>query len=858
MISFVNAACVDTDGGEIFDTKGTVTADISGTSYDMEDYCLGESELKEYYCNGDSSSFTMKQCNCVDGACAGTGQYGYFWDVPNDEIESCSDSDNGKNYDDKGTITISADGHDYSLTDNCYSPGHTITEYYCEGGLPKLQNKLCDCQDGVCYQEPEPVSECSETDDGKDYYEKGVATWTQYYDGDNGVGTDTCMDSQKLKEFFCTDLNQGDVTTYTCPYGCEDGVCLDEEIIEESVNECDDSDGGKDYYEKGYTQCLNGHCTLTWDYCADSSSDLPGKTTGKYLYEGFCNSADDPQLKFYQCPYGCVNGACLKEEVKIEIKSGPRVMGSSSARLHLIEWGDFQCPFCKRYFDDTLPQIKTKFIDTGMVKYEFRHYPLSFHPDAHRAAQAAECADDQGKFWEMHDIMFNNQDNLNLNGLVEMADEIQIHEGVFEDCLTSQKYEDEVEDQMSDGTKQGITGTPGFLLIYTDKNGKETKVQIKGAQPFAKFEELIESAWRKEVYEEPGTTPGVPEQNLGEVSIDKDPYMGDINAKVAIVEFADFECPFCARAHPTVKRIQNKYVKTGKVLFVYRDFPLSFHKNAKDAAVASECAFNQPNYYWKFHDELFSNQDKLGESLYVEIADEIGMDLDKFVDCYEDYNYESDVDSDFKAGQVAGVSGTPTFFIGRLYGDTVKGEKLVGAQPYENFEDVIERYLDSDDVPDDEFCGDGICQINEKRYCNLDCPVYDDKPELKCVDGDSLYFECTDGEKLSWCICVDNDWECIDNPQKSCDIQEGKCDGCIYADSCYPYGQRMQVGDDNKYCSISGDLLIQKADESSCQNSHECYSNQCSNGKCIDLEKELEETKSLMRRILDFLSRIFS
>ena len=780
MISSVNAACVDTDAGEVFDTKGTVTADIAGTDYDMVDSCLSDSELKEFYCDGDSSSFSMKQCNCVDGACSETGEYGYFWDVPNEEIESCVDTDGGIDFENKGIITISAGEYEYSLNDNCYAVGHTITEYYCDGRIPKMKDKLCDCQDGVCFEEEEeeeePGYECSETDEGQNYYEKGVTTWKPYYDGDNGAGTDTCLDSNKLKEFFCSNLNQGDVTTYICPEGCNNGACIENE--EEPV-------------------------------------------------------------------------------VEIKYNSGPRVMGYSTASLRLIELGDFQCPFCKRFFDNTFPLIKSKFIDTGMVKYEFRHYPLSFHQDANRAAQAAECADDQGKFWEMHDKMFNNQDKLDLKGLVEMADEVQMHERVFEDCIKSGKYENEVKDQMSDGSKQGVKGTPGFILIYTDKNGLETKVNIAGAQPFAKFDELIESAWRKEVYQEPGSTPEIPEQNQGKVSIDSDPYMGNKDAKVAIVEFADFECPFCARAHPTVKRIQNKYVKTGKVLFIYRDFPLSFHKNAKDAAVASECAFDQPNYYWKYHDELFSNQGELSKDLYIEIADDIGMDLDDFVDCYNDYNYESEVDADFKAGQLAGVKGTPSFIIGRLNGDMVNGEILVGAQPYENFETVIEKYLETDSVPDDEFCGDGICQINEKRYCNLDCPLYEDKPELKCVDGDSLYFECTDGEKLSWCMCATNEWECIDNPQESCDIQEGKCSGCSYADTCLPYGERMKLNEEVKYCGISSNFLNQKIDESSCQNDYECLSNQCSNGRCIDLEKELNETKGLLQRILDFLKNIF-
>ncbi len=171
--------------------------------------------------------------------------------------------------------------------------------------------------------------------------------------------------------------------------------------------------------------------------------------------------------------------------------------------------------------------------------------------------------------------------------------------------------------------------------------------------------------------------------------VDDDPVAGDENAPVVIVEFSDFQCPFCERfAGETLSEIIETYINTGKVKLVLRDFPLSsIHPEAQKAAEAAECADNQ-DMYWEYHDILFEKRldwSGVGVPKFKEYAVELGLDTQAFNDCLDLDIHKDEVLNDLKAGQSLGVTGTPTFFI--------NGKKLVGAQPFENFQKVIEEEL---------------------------------------------------------------------------------------------------------------------------------------------------------------------
>ena len=167
-----------------------------------------------------------------------------------------------------------------------------------------------------------------------------------------------------------------------------------------------------------------------------------------------------------------------------------------------------------------------------------------------------------------------------------------------------------------------------------------------------------------------------------QVAIDDDPAKGPAAAPITIVEFSDFQCPFCSRAENVVDEVMKKYGE--KVRLVYRDYPLSFHQNAENAAMASECADEQGKY-WEMHKAMFDNQAKLASADLVETAGSLGMDKEKFKSCLDSGKYRSEVQKDFQDGQKYGVSGTPTFFI--------NGIMIVGARGVESFTEIIDREL---------------------------------------------------------------------------------------------------------------------------------------------------------------------
>jgi protein-disulfide isomerase len=182
--------------------------------------------------------------------------------------------------------------------------------------------------------------------------------------------------------------------------------------------------------------------------------------------------------------------------VKISSDNDP-VIGSQDAAITIIEFSDFQCPFCARFHIQTLPIIMDEYINEGKVKLVFRDFPIqSIHPNAVPASVAAECANEQEKFKEMHDILFERQNEWNnqeTSGAMELfnqyAREMELKQEQFESCLTSAKYVEEIKKDLNDGRTYGITGTPGFF-IGNDEIGF---VELKGAQPFESFKKVIDN-----------------------------------------------------------------------------------------------------------------------------------------------------------------------------------------------------------------------------------------------------------------------------------------------------------------------------------------------------------------------------
>jgi protein-disulfide isomerase len=364
--------------------------------------------------------------------------------------------------------------------------------------------------------------------------------------------------------------------------------------------------------------------------------------------------------------------------------------GTETARVTIVEWGDFQCPYCGRAWQTVDKVLKEYPKD---VRFFFMHEPLPFHPNAMPAAIAATAAGNQGKFWEFYDIAFQHQQELSPSKYEQWARQLQLNVGKFERDIDDPATRKRVEDVAAFGRQVGANGTPTFFV-----NGRE----VAGALPYETFKQMIdEEIKRADELLKKGTPRSGLYAALNEYNVKNAPKpspqpgddgkpvhidVGDApvrgTGRVEIIEFSDFQCPFCGRVEPTIARIMDRY--KGKVRLVWKNQPLPFHVNARPAAKAALAAAEQGRF-WEMHDKLFANQTQLSLDNYVAWARDLSLNIDKFKADMASATYDAILDADSKQGRAVGASGTPTFFI--------NGHKIVGAQPIENFEKMIDDAL---------------------------------------------------------------------------------------------------------------------------------------------------------------------
>jgi protein-disulfide isomerase len=189
------------------------------------------------------------------------------------------------------------------------------------------------------------------------------------------------------------------------------------------------------------------------------------------------------------------SGADVKGKI-FDLGENP-VKGDPTARLTLVEFTDYQCPYCSRHATQTHPHIEKDYIATGKIRYSLLDLPLErIHPKAFKGAQVAHCAGEQGKYWEMHDRLFQHQKTL--EPWNAHAEALELDVAKFEECLDGDKYAKAVRRDMAEARKAGATGTPSFVLGRSDPNDP-TKVTgiafLRGAQPYASFKSAIDRAF---------------------------------------------------------------------------------------------------------------------------------------------------------------------------------------------------------------------------------------------------------------------------------------------------------------------------------------------------------------------------
>jgi protein-disulfide isomerase len=366
---------------------------------------------------------------------------------------------------------------------------------------------------------------------------------------------------------------------------------------------------------------------------------------------------------------------------KITVRADDPAKGPTLAPVTVVLFSDFQCPFCAKV-GPTLKQIEAAY--PRDVRVVWKHLPLPFHSSAVPAAKAAEAARAQGKFWELHDRLFAAQSALNDAAFVAYAKELRLDLAKFQKDLASEGAAKRIAEDAALAAASGATGTP-TLFVNCRK--------VVGAQPFEAFravidEELakakgktIDAGWYDRACAANAQAVAQAARPAAVAVRPDDPARGRADAKVTVVEFSDFQCPFCSRAVPAVKELEKEF--GAEVRVVWKHLPLSFHPNAMPAAIAAEAA-RQQGKFWEMHDKLFAGQQSLSEASYLGFAAELGLDAGRFRKALGDPATRARVEEDARAAAAAGVTGTPTFL--------VNGERVVGAV---GLKDAIRRHLET-------------------------------------------------------------------------------------------------------------------------------------------------------------------
>lgn len=386
----------------------------------------------------------------------------------------------------------------------------------------------------------------------------------------------------------------------------------------------------------------------------------------------------------------------------VPVDSKDPVWGNRTAPVTIVEFSDFQCPYCGRV-EPTVEQIKTTY-GPDKVRIVWKNEPLPFHQNAKPSAEAGQGVFElkgNEAFWKFHDVAFKNQQQLNQENYEKWAQQAGVTDlAKFKAGLAAHKWADKVEKDHAIAKQVGINGTPGFMI-----NG----VSLSGAQPFEKFKALIDQELQKaqakiasgtakdKVYvamsqENKKAAPPPADdddekedKSIWKVPVGKSPVLGSDKALVTIVEFSDFQCPFCKRGEDSLKKVREAY--GDKVRIVWKHEPLPMHPRAEPAAeLALEARAQKGDKgFWDAHDKLFESAPKLEDADLEAVAKDLGINVEKAKAAIKEHKYKKEIDADQDQADDFQASGTPHFFI--------NGRRLVGAQPYEKFKGMIDEEI---------------------------------------------------------------------------------------------------------------------------------------------------------------------
>jgi protein-disulfide isomerase len=390
-------------------------------------------------------------------------------------------------------------------------------------------------------------------------------------------------------------------------------------------------------------------------------------------------------------------------ESPVPVAADDPVRGSRTAPVTIVMFGDFQCPFTARV-QATIDQLEATFAP-GQVRIVWKNYPLPFHPNARPAAEVAVgvfALAGNDAFWKFHAMMFKNQERLGTDNYVSWAARLGVDGAKLRQGLEAHTWAEKVDRDIALANTTGAQGTPHFFI-----NG----VALSGAQPLDKFVELTKAElakaqaevakggsperiylkmsqgnFTKPLPKKEGLTQEEEDKTIWRVPVGTSPVNGPDTALVTIVEFADFQCPFCKRVLDTLKRVRDTY--GDKVRFVWKNEPMPFHPRAEPAAELAEYAFKARGNagFWAVHERLFELHPTLEDTNLESVAKASGLDVTAAMQAVHGHSFKNVIDADADLADDVKASGVPHFFI--------NGRRLVGSQPFEKFQTLIDQQLE--------------------------------------------------------------------------------------------------------------------------------------------------------------------
>ncbi len=336
------------------------------------------------------------------------------------------------------------------------------------------------------------------------------------------------------------------------------------------------------------------------------------------------------------------------------------VRGSPDAVVTITEFADFQCPYCASA-RSTLDQVLREY--PHKVKLVYRNFPLDFHPDSMLAHRAAAAAGEQGKFWEMHDLIFSHQRAMKRDDLFSMARSLDLDMDRFAADLQTEKLMRQISADREEGKRQGVDGTPTF---YVDGQ------QLVGAASTAQFEEMItRSLVAKGI--QPDKAP---------IEAEAGPARGPEHAPVTVLWYSDVTSPLAISADHLIEQLLEAYPHQVRVVFKNR--PLEFHHDAMLAHQALVAAAAQ-GQFWPMHRALLIHQRALSAADLTGYAADLGLDTNKFLTDLSSETAHDQVQRDVSQAREAGVNGVPVFFINET--------RVDGIQPLSSLKAIVDAQV---------------------------------------------------------------------------------------------------------------------------------------------------------------------